>query len=172
MKRILISALVLVVASFAGPATDALANPEGMPDAFIKRLGGGDHYHGFDKINVTGRNQRARDRISEGGAASFKIKLRNLGKSIDDISVNGCDGTHKFGVRYSEPSGNAVTAAVKNGNYTIQDVPEDMNIDALFVGIVAKSAAGPGDKINCKIRFISDNQPGVSDVVRAFVKVV
>lgn len=160
------------VVSLAGPATQALANPEGMPDAFIKRLGGGDHYHGFDRINDTGRNQRARDRISEGGAASFKIKLRNRGKSIDDISVNGCDGTHKFGVRYSEPSGNAVTGAVKNGTHTIQDVPEDMNIDALFVGIVAKSAAGPGDKINCKIRFISDNQPGASDVVRAFVKVV
>ena len=152
-------------------ATPALANPAGMPDAFIKLLGSPDSYHGFDVINHTGLNQKARDRIPEGSAASFKVRLRNRGKVTDDISVTGCDGNHKFAVRYSEPGGASVSGAVKNGTYTVQDLPSDTSADALYVGIVARNSAGHGDKINCRLRFDSANEALAYDVVRAFVKI-
>lgn len=172
MRRIAIASLTALALSLAGPATVALANPPGMPDGYIKRVGGGGGFRGFDIINSTGANQTVRARMPEDGGRGFKTKVRNRGKDPDTITVKGCDGNQNFAVRYFDSDLNGISGAVKNGTYEIEDVPVDTNVEAVFVAILARPGGNPGDMISCRLRFESTNLPPVHDVVRAKAKIV
>ena len=147
--------------------TTAVA-PKRKPDALIKS--GNNPFIGNGIYNTTAVDQTKRVSRERGDKATFKIKVQNDGNAIDSFKVKGAGAQGPFTAKYTF-EGSDVTAQVKAGALTLDDVPKgDDEILTLVIGV--KNAADIGDTFGSLVKATSVNAGQKVDAVKAVVKVV
>jgi len=144
----------------------AWAAPSYQPDVFLEGSFG---QHVYD---VSGDSEMEKVSIHRGETRDFHFWNGNDGTASDSYYYSGCNAFGPFRVKWLDPSGADVSAAVIAGTYAPGDVlGPGASIQMLDLHIKAKPSADRGDKYWCAI-LASSNGDYSGDAAGYTVRVV
>lgn len=147
----------------ATTVTHTYSVADARPDGRIRR--GASAYRGND-VYGTLTGQTVYGSAGAGGTVTYTASLQNDAPFADTLTVRGAGSTTRFRVRYRNPAGENITAAVVAGTYTTPALAPGATAKVTITVTVLHTAPA-GATLDRTLKVTSVAQPSVRDKVRA-----